>query len=166
MTRDEYLEMLATEPATPTQVGAILGEFRRLGVDNRAERLAVSAELLGLDGLGSTTDLVMGQAGQLVAMLRRVRDRAELPDVATAADDDQDDEHGSEDSGQVPVMTLAEALKRFALMLWLVFGDDSSTAKLADIGISVDQLAERDLSSSQIPVIGPHANGGFPGDGN
>jgi hypothetical protein len=85
MTRDEYLEMLATEPATATQVGAIVGEFRRLGVIDRAERLAISAELLGLEELGSTTDLVMGDAGRLYRTLLDVRDRAELPDVTAAA---------------------------------------------------------------------------------
>lgn len=81
MNRDEYLEMLATEPATPTQVGAIHGEFARLGVSARAERLAISAALLGLDDLGSTRDLVMGDAGRLVGMLRQTSARSELPDV-------------------------------------------------------------------------------------
>jgi hypothetical protein len=97
MTRDEYLEVLATEPATGAQVGAIIGEFGRLGITDRAERLAITAALLGLEHVGSTTDLVMGDAGRLVAMLRRTHDRAELPDVTAAAvDDDQADEHVTE----------------------------------------------------------------------
>lgn len=81
MNRDEYLEMLATEPATPYQRGAIMREFARLGVSDRVERLAVCAALLELDGLESTRDLVMGQAGQLVAALLHTRDRVDLPDV-------------------------------------------------------------------------------------
>jgi hypothetical protein len=98
MTRDEWNQVLATEPATNTQVGAIIGEFDRLGVAGRAERLAISAELLGLADLSSTTDLVMGDAGRLVAMLRRTRDRAGLPDLAAAAvDDGQGGEHGGDD---------------------------------------------------------------------
>lgn len=93
MNRDEYLVVLATEPATATQVGAIIGEFGRLGVDDRAERLAITAALLGLENVSSTTDLVMGDAGRLVAMLRRTHDRAELPEVTAAAvDHDQADE--------------------------------------------------------------------------
>jgi hypothetical protein len=105
MTRVEYLEMLATEPATPMQVGAIMGEFDRLGVADRAERLALSAELLGLDELDSTTDLVMGEAGRLVGILRSTRDRAELGDAG----------------GDKPV-TIADLIGQVALVLWQVFG--------------------------------------------
>ena len=88
MNRDEYLEMLATEPATPNQRGAIMGEFARLGVTDRGERLAACAALLGLGELGSTADLVMGEAGRLVNLLQRLRDRAELLAVVSAAVDD------------------------------------------------------------------------------
>jgi hypothetical protein len=85
MTRDEWRQVLATEPATPEQLGAVMGEFRRIGLDHsaeRAERLVICAALLGLDDLASTRDLVMGQAGQLVRALRQVADRAELEAAA------------------------------------------------------------------------------------
>ena len=88
MNREEYLEMLATEPATPNQRGAIMGEFARLGVADRGERLAACAALLGLGELGSTADLLMGEAGRLVNLLQRLRDRAELLAVVSAAVDD------------------------------------------------------------------------------
>lgn len=119
MTRDEYLEVLATEPATGTQVGAIIGEFERLGVANRAERLAISAELLGVDKLASTADLVMGQAGYLVALLQRTRDRTALAAAALAIGEVQAvDEH----QGDEPGMTFAEAvLQAFpALHEWVI----------------------------------------------
>lgn len=73
--------ILATRPATPNQVGAIIGEWRRLGLghpDDRAERLQLTARLLGLPEVGSTTDLVMGDAGRLIGMLRGCGDRASL----------------------------------------------------------------------------------------
>jgi hypothetical protein len=121
VTRDEYLEMLATEPATATQVGAIIGEFRRLGIDNRDERLAISAELLELGGLGSTTDLVMGQAGRLVDMLRRTAGRAELPDVDQLDDEGQDDEDTADEGAHWP--TFAEAIEPFVNAVAYLFGD-------------------------------------------
>jgi hypothetical protein len=62
MTLDEYLEVRETTPATPNQVGAIHGECQRLGLGDRNERLAACAQLPGLGGLGSTRDLVTGQA--------------------------------------------------------------------------------------------------------
>ena len=43
MTRDEYLVVLATEPATATQVGAIVGEFARLGITDRTVRRHLAA---------------------------------------------------------------------------------------------------------------------------
>lgn len=121
MTRDEYLYVLATEPATTTQVGAVIAEFDRLGVTDRTERLAITAALLDLEDLGSTTDLVMGDAGRLVAMLRHTRDRAELPDVTPAADDeDQADEHDNDkhgDSGNERI-TWPEAILRILIMIY------------------------------------------------
>jgi hypothetical protein len=124
MNRDEYLHVLATEPATTAQVGAVIGEFDRLGVVDRAERLAISAELLGLEELGSTTDLVMGDAGRLVNLLRSTRNRAALPDVAAAAvDEDQGDEHGGgdlADDGQDgnERITWPEAFARLMVMIY------------------------------------------------
>src|ERR1017187_8637887 len=80
MTRDELNEMLATEPATRNQVGAIHREFERLGFreKDRAERLAVSAAMIELGSLGSTRDLTMGQAGCLVCLLLVTGERSEL----------------------------------------------------------------------------------------
>jgi len=77
--------MLETTLATRTQVGAIHGEFRRLGVRQRDERLVISATLLDLDDLGSTSELTMGEAGKLVRILRATRDRAELEQRIDAA---------------------------------------------------------------------------------
>ena len=79
MKRDEFVRMLAAEPATPNQVGAIRGEFRRLGLDgDRSARLAAAAALLGLDSLSSSTDLTMGQAGHLVKTLRSLTGAGQL----------------------------------------------------------------------------------------
>lgn len=78
MNRDEYLARLETEPATPNQRGAIMRECRRLGIRDRAERLATCSALLGIDALGSTADLPQGQAGQLVNVLQRAASRAAL----------------------------------------------------------------------------------------
>jgi hypothetical protein len=71
---------METEPLTDLQFGAIQREFTRLGYARaeRDERLAVSAGLLGLDGLGSTRDLVKGQAGVLLRILLGTGSRAEL----------------------------------------------------------------------------------------
>jgi hypothetical protein len=80
VTRDEYLAVLAAEPATANQAGAVMGECERLGLTDRDERLAVCAAMLGLDELGSVRDLTMGQAGQLVRALRSARSRGDLPD--------------------------------------------------------------------------------------
>jgi hypothetical protein len=84
------------QPLTKRQLGAIHGEFRRLGFgdDARAERLAISAALLDLVELDSTTSLVMGEAGRLVGMLRGIRDRAELEAVAAIERERQGDEPG------------------------------------------------------------------------
>jgi hypothetical protein len=77
----DWHAILATEPATPNQVGTVIGEWQRLGLghpDDRAERLKLTARLLGLAKIGSTTDLVMGDAGRLIGMLRDCEDRASL----------------------------------------------------------------------------------------
>lgn len=78
--RQQYLEILATERATANQLGAIHEQCARLGFgdDDRAERLAVCAELLGLDALASTGDLTQGQAGRLYRALLAFGTRAEL----------------------------------------------------------------------------------------
>jgi hypothetical protein len=81
MTRDEWNLVLATEPATRHQRGAIMREFERLGFGeaDRAERLAICARIAGLETLGSISDLTMGQAGQLVHALMDCTSRADLP---------------------------------------------------------------------------------------
>jgi len=74
------MNVLETEPATPSQVGVVVGQFERLGFTrhDRAERLAISAAFLGLDGLESTKDLTKGQAGKLYSLLLGIGDRDEL----------------------------------------------------------------------------------------
>jgi hypothetical protein len=124
MTRDEYDQVLATEPATPNQIGAVHREFGRLGVDDRAERLAISAELLGLDEVGSTTDLVMGQAGRLVGILQQVDNRADLPAVP-AGDISHDQPGGGEDLADEPGgdVSLVDAIK--AVILTFLIAQDT-----------------------------------------
>lgn len=87
MNRAERLGALATEPATPNQVGAIRGQFRRLGLDRDADRparLAASAAIAGLDELRSTKNLTEGEAGRLLRTLYGLHDRAGL-DATVAA---------------------------------------------------------------------------------
>jgi hypothetical protein len=135
VTRDEYLEVLATEAATPTQVGAIIAEFRRLGVVDRGERLAISAALLGLGDLGSTSDLVMGDAGRLLSLMRHVRDRGELPDADQLDEDDdgQDDEQGTGNVAPVADrVTLGGLLDQIAVFLRQLFEAQSTMAKPSD----------------------------------
>ncbi len=84
MNRAEFLQKLATEPATPRQLGAVMHEFERLGYRrstvDRPARLGVAAALLHLEQLGSTHDLTMGEAGRLLHMLQGFRSgsRADL----------------------------------------------------------------------------------------
>jgi hypothetical protein len=66
-----------------------VGEFARLGVTDRAERLAVSAALLNLADLDTTSHLTMGDAGRLLSALQHTVGRAELP-VLTAVDEVDD----------------------------------------------------------------------------
>jgi hypothetical protein len=79
------LEMLETTAATRPQVGAILGEFHRIGIRQRDKRLLICATLLDLDELASTWKLTVGQAGKLVQILRAIHDRAELDQHVEAA---------------------------------------------------------------------------------
>jgi hypothetical protein len=109
MTRDELNEMLATEPATRNQVGAIRREFERLGFreKDRAERLAVSAAMLELGSLGSTRDLTMGQAGCLVCLLLVTGDRSELPAPGRPAAAGTDDAGCNRDCSTMAAMIRA-----------------------------------------------------------
>lgn len=162
MTRDEYLHMLATEPATVTQVGAIHSEFARLGVHDRTERLAISAALLDLEELGSTTDLVMGDAGRLVRMLLDIRHRAELPDVTAAADDEDQADEGDEDqAGQVETerVTWPEAITRILVMIyteWKSGADKSAEVQQQEAVVVVaDPEPEPVAEETAPPVVGP-----------
>jgi hypothetical protein len=115
MTREDWMAVLESAPATPNQRGAIHGEFVRLGFGraDRAERLAVCAELLGLDKLRSTADLTMGQAGQLYSLLLGICRRAELDAAARFAEDQADDDRGGRYAEQA---TWAEAIRRLVLI--------------------------------------------------
>jgi len=85
---EQWREVLATEPATLNQVGKIHREFGRLGFgeDDRPERLEICAGMLDLEELGSLRDLTMGDAGRLISILVRVRDRAHLAGLLTEPD--------------------------------------------------------------------------------
>jgi hypothetical protein len=113
MNQDEWHAMLATEPASSTQVGAVRGEFARLGFRqaDRAERLAVSAALVGRDRLESTADLVMGEAGQLIKALRQFRDRDELATAAASSAERQ-----SAGLDRPEAVSLASAIARAAML--------------------------------------------------
>ena len=72
---------LDTDPLTLVQLGAIHGEFRRLGFDpaDRAGRLEVTAALARVSGgIESTRELTMGEAGRVIGALRDCPGRAEL----------------------------------------------------------------------------------------
>jgi len=111
MNLDEWHAVLATEPATSNQRGAIMREFGRLGFgeEDRAERLAACAALLGLDELDTTGDLTMGQAGQLVGTLMRFADRGELTAAAYLADAGSADGSG-QPAGRVALRDLIRAI--------------------------------------------------------
>jgi len=118
MTRDELNEKLATEPATRNQVGAIHREFERLGFreKDRAERLAVSAAMLGLGSLRSTRDLTMGEAGCLVCLLLVTADRRELPAPGRPAAAETGDAGGDRDGSTLAavIWAMVEAYLRAA----------------------------------------------------
>lgn len=70
-----------TDPLTATQLGAVHGEFERLGAGSgdRHNRLIISALLAEYPGeLESTKDLTMGQAGRLIGALRGCGTAADL----------------------------------------------------------------------------------------
>lgn len=135
MTRDEWIQVLDSEPATPNQRGALMRECERLGLTGRAERLAVLAGLLGADELDTTGDLTMGQAGQLVGILHRAGGLAELPDVARV-DGHQGDEHGGQ-------MSIAEAVLTIAALICAAWHGNHSGNGPANVGIKVDQPASK-----------------------
>jgi hypothetical protein len=124
MTRDEWNAYAESVPLTRDQRGAIMREAERLRLADpadRAERLAIFAELLGVDELGSTADLTLGQAGRLVAMLRDVGDRSELPDVTTRADGEDQADEGAEivdDNPAAERLTWPEAIIRIIAVIY------------------------------------------------
>lgn len=100
--QERRLHQLATQPATRAQVGAVIGEFERLGIHGRGQRLMITAALLGHDELASTGELMMGEAGKLVGILRAIPDIPELRRVIMASR--RDEEHA--DRGPVPIVAL------------------------------------------------------------
>jgi hypothetical protein len=120
--RADWHAHIESVPLTPAQRGRIMAECARLGLAGRAERLAVLARLLGLDGLGSTADLTQGQAGRLVSLFQRIRDRSGLPEITAAAGGGQGD--GEHQDGE-PV-TLAGALIRAAVMICAISRGNAS----------------------------------------
>ena len=97
MNRDQWHAYIESTPLTENQLGRIMREFHRLGLDGndqRTQRLAVTAALAGLAELASTSHLTEGQAGRVVRALIEARDPDELPAISEAGDDDQDDSGG------------------------------------------------------------------------
>jgi len=123
MNLGEWRQVLATEPATPHQIGAIHRESARLGLDGRAGRLRGCAAILGLGDLESTRNLTMGEAGKLVRTLCEVRDLSELPATTAAADSG----HQADDAGGAARVTGSGISREPARMsfgealMWSVF---------------------------------------------
>lgn len=85
-TRRKATTSCETWPLTAAQLGAIRGEFARLGYRDpydRDARLTASARLLALGGLDSTKALTMGQAGCLYRQLCGFASRADLDAAVT-----------------------------------------------------------------------------------
>jgi hypothetical protein len=83
------LERLEADPLTLNQLGAIHGEFRRLGYRDpwdRTARLAITAALAWCEPIASTKDLCQGEAGRAIKALRDCATAAELEQLA----EDQD----------------------------------------------------------------------------
>jgi hypothetical protein len=78
-----YRDRLDTEPLTLTQLGAIHGEFRRLGyrAADRTDRLRVTERLARSGPIETTRDLTMGEAGRTI---RALRECYTLADIARA----------------------------------------------------------------------------------
>lgn len=75
------------QPITRRQLGAIIAEFRRLGLAHptwRDNRLDIAAAFTGRPGLASTKDLSMPEAGLLLNRLRRCRDCRDLTVILAA----------------------------------------------------------------------------------
>ncbi len=80
--------MQESELLTADQLGAIHCEFDRLGLgndDDRPRRLEILAVLTRQSDLASTTELVMGEAGRALRMLRSAGDLSELDNTLAGA---------------------------------------------------------------------------------
>jgi hypothetical protein len=77
---------LDTDPLTLNQLGSIHREFARLGFDereHRAERLRMTAVIgQAPDDIDSTKDLLMGEAGRAIRVLRGCRTADDLYAIA------------------------------------------------------------------------------------
>lgn len=156
MTRDEWNSVLETEPITPNQRGRIMEECWRLGLHTRAERLAVLAGLLGLDGLDSTSDLTMGQAGQLVNVLQRTSKRTELAAAAAAVEEPaggDDGEHQAAESAAERI-SAAEVLTRIMLRVYLASRETENAGGAARIGRAKLRAPAREESFNTPAVKG------------
>jgi hypothetical protein len=175
MMLDEWHAVLATAPATPNQRGAIMREFERLGFGeaDRAERLAICAALAGLENLGSTADLRMGEAGQVYRVLLAVGDRGELlaaagtggedqaaevddddEDQAAEVDDDDEDQAAEVDDEQTAGPTLAEAIRQ--LILAFVIGHHLPEHQADGPGLSLTLLTNTGIRI-MISMVGERA---------
>jgi len=80
----QYRERLTAEPLTLTQLGAVHGEWRRLGLRDRDERLRLSAAIAQAEPIGSTKELTLGEAGRLVGQLRECGSLADARAMASS----------------------------------------------------------------------------------
>jgi hypothetical protein len=83
-----HLARLAAAPLTGRQLGAIHGEFRRLGYRDRwdrAARLTATAALARCTPIATTKDLTEGEAGRVVGILRQCADADDLAAALAAA---------------------------------------------------------------------------------
>lgn len=63
---------------TAGQRGGLMGQFKRLGIDDRDERLIVTAFFAGVDKIESSNKLTFDQASTAMDRLSKLRDRAAL----------------------------------------------------------------------------------------
>lgn len=114
MTWPEWCAYAESTLATDAQVGTVAGHMGRLGYTSRAERLAMTARLLGLGELGSTKDLTLGQAGRLCGLLPGIRDRDELEVAVAIEHERQGAEHAHRDEQELLGQDQQELLERQA----------------------------------------------------
>lgn len=66
--------------------GAIIQHFKRLGIEDREERLVYTGQLAGVDDLQSTTALEAAQSKRVLDMLSRCRDIGQLQNLTSNGD--------------------------------------------------------------------------------